>query len=127
MPHTSKDAPSAIGQPAAGADSLLRTKLFVPPVRTRQVGRPRLIEKFNAGLDKALILVSAPAGFGKTTAVAQWAARCEQPVAWLSLDEGDNDPVRFLTYFIAALQTTEPNIGRRIMGVLQSPQPPTVK
>ena len=95
--------------------------------RANQVARPRLIEKLNGGLDKALILVSAPAGFGKTTAVAEWVAGCAQPVAWLSLDEGDNDPIRFLTYFIAALQTIEPAIGRRILGALRSPQPPATE
>src|SRR3990172_3265421 len=127
MLQPSKDAHNPSEVPAAGGDSLLRTKLFVPPLRANQVGRPRLIEKVNGGLDKALILVSAPAGFGKTTAVAEWVAGCEQPVAWLSLDAGDNDPIRFLTYFIATLQTIKPNIGRRILGALRSPQPPATE
>ena len=127
MPHKSTDTPSAHEVPAASGDSLLRTKLFVPPLRAQHVGRPRLIEKLNGGLDKALILVSAPAGFGKTSAVAEWVACCTPPVAWLSLDEGDKDPIRFLTYFTAALQTIEPDIGRRLLGVLQSPQPPTIE
>jgi len=127
MPQHSKDAPSPNGVPASVGDSLLRTKLFVPTIRARQVGRHRLIERLNGGLDKGLILISAPAGFGKTTAVAEWVAGCAQPVAWLSLDEGDNDPIRFLTYFIAALQTIEPNIGRRVLAVLRSPQPPTIE
>jgi LuxR family maltose regulon positive regulatory protein len=71
-----------------------------------------------------MILISAPAGFGKTTLVSEWAAVCERPVAWLSLDEGDNDPTCFLTYLVAALQTIMPNIGEGVLGVLQSPQPP---
>ena len=71
-----------------------------------------------------LTLISAPAGFGKTTLVSEWVAGCERPVAWLSLDEGDNDPTRFLTYLIAALQTIAANIGKGVLGMLQSPQPP---
>ena len=80
-----------------------------------------------------LTIVSASAGFGKTTLVSEWIASpwhrppgqvCERPVAWLSLDEGDNDPTRFLTYFVAALQTIVANIGAGVLGVLQSPQPP---
>jgi len=127
MLATSKDPHNASEAPSAGGDALLRTKLFVPPLRAIQVGRPRLIEKLNDGLDKALILVSAPAGFGKTTAIAEWVAGCAQPVAWLSLDEGDNDPVGFLIYFVAALQTIDANIGGRILGALQSPQPPAIE
>jgi LuxR family maltose regulon positive regulatory protein len=69
-------------------------------------------------------LISAPAGFGKTTLLGEWIARCERPAAWLSLDEGDNDPTRFVAYLVAALQTIVPNIGEGVLGVLQSPQPP---
>jgi LuxR family maltose regulon positive regulatory protein len=93
-------------------ETLLLTKLFVPPPRPKIILRPRLIERLNEGLSagRKLTLISAPAGFGKTTLVSEWVAGCERlepkvPVAWLSLDEGDNDPTRFLTYFIAALQT----------------------
>jgi LuxR family maltose regulon positive regulatory protein len=71
-----------------------------------------------------LALISAPAGFGKTTLVSEWAAVCDRPVAWLSLDEGDNDPARFLTYLVAALQTIAPKIGAGVLAALQSPQPP---
>ena len=85
---------------------------------------PRLIERLNEGLHRKLTLISAPAGFGKTTLVSAWLASCDRPVAWLSLDEGDNDPTRFLTYLVAALQTIAPNIGEGVLGVLQSPQPP---
>jgi LuxR family maltose regulon positive regulatory protein len=78
----------------------------------------------NGGLHRKLTLVAAPAGFGKTTLVSTWVANCGTQIAWLSLDEGDNDPTRFLTYLIAALQTITPNIGAGLMNALQSPQPP---
>jgi LuxR family maltose regulon positive regulatory protein len=85
-----------------------------------------LIERLNESLYRKLTLISAPAGFGKTTLVSVWVAGCERPVAWLSLDDGDNDPTRFLTYLIAALQTIAPNIGAGVLGVLHAsqPQPP---
>ncbi|MFC4301980.1 LuxR C-terminal-related transcriptional regulator [Cohnella boryungensis] len=80
----------------------------------------------NEGLRGKLTLVSAQAGFGKTTLVAEWAAGCGRPVAWLSLDEGDNDPVRFLHYLVAALRTVATNIGEGVFSMLRSPQmPPT--
>jgi LuxR family maltose regulon positive regulatory protein len=74
-----------------------------------------------------LTLISAPAGFGKTTLVSEWVARRERPVAWLSLDEGDNDPTRFMIYLIAALQTIAPNIREGVLSALQSPQPPSTE
>ena len=105
---------------------ILATKLYIPPPRSKIVLRPRLIERLNEGLSagRKLTLISASAGFGKTTLVSEWVAGCERPVAWLSLDEGDNDPTRFLTYLVAALQTIMANIGKGVLGVLQSPQPP---
>jgi len=106
------------------ATVILATKLYVPPPPPKAVLRPRLIERLNECLHCKLVLVSAPAGFGKTTLVSEWVARCERSVAWLSLDEGDNDPTRFLTYFITALQTITANIGAGVLSVLQSPQPP---
>ena len=108
---------------------ILATKLYIPPPRPKVVLRPRLIEQLNNGLasGRKLTLISAPAGFGKTTLVSEWVAGCERPVAWLSLDEGDNDPTRFLTYLIAALQTIAPNVGEEVLGVLQSPQPPPIE
>jgi LuxR family maltose regulon positive regulatory protein len=88
--------------------------------------RPRLIEQLNEGLSSGhkLTLISAAAGFGKTTLTSEWIAGCGQPVAWLSLDEGDNDITRFLTYLVAALQTIMANIGAGMLSALQSPQPP---
>jgi LuxR family maltose regulon positive regulatory protein len=102
----------------------LATKVYVPPPRPKIVNRSRLIERLNDGLHRKLTLVSAPAGFGKTTLVSEWVAGCGRPVAWLSLDVGDNDPTRFLIYLVAALQTVAAKIGEGLLGVLQSPQPP---
>src|SRR5512133_1265368 len=106
--------------------TILATKLYVPPPRPKVVLRPRLIERLNEGLAMGckLTLISASAGFGKTTLVSVWIAGCGLPAAWLSLDEGDNDPARFLAYVVAALQTIVPNIGAGVLAVLQSPQPP---
>ncbi|HSB02290.1 MAG TPA: hypothetical protein VLE49_16690 [Anaerolineales bacterium] len=108
---------------------ILATKLYIPSPRPKIVLRPRLVERLNEGLYRKLTLISAPAGFGKTTLVSEWvqALGSSTPpiaVAWLSLDEGDNDTTRFLTYLVAALQTIAPNIGARVLGMLQSPQPP---
>jgi LuxR family transcriptional regulator, maltose regulon positive regulatory protein len=108
---------------------ILATKLFIPPPRAKIVSRPSLIARLDEGLTAGsrLTLISAPAGFGKTTLVSEWVAGCERPVAWLSLDEGDNDPIRFLTYLVAALQTNAPNIGEGVLAILQSPQLPPIE
>jgi LuxR family maltose regulon positive regulatory protein len=103
---------------------ILATKLYIPPPQPRVVLRPRLIERLNEGLHRRLTLISAPAGFGKTTLLSGWAAGCGRPAGWLSLDEGDNDPTRFLAYLVAALQTIAADIGESVLDVLQSPQPP---
>src|SRR5512139_2367109 len=84
---------------------ILATKLFIPPPRAKIVLRPRLIQRLNEGLHRKLTLISAPAGFGKTTLVSAWVTSCDWQVAWLSLDERDGDTASFLTYVIAALQT----------------------
>jgi LuxR family maltose regulon positive regulatory protein len=83
------------------------------------VSRPRLLERLNKGLHGKLTLISAPAGFGKTTLVSSWVALIDRQVAWLSLDAGENDPTLFLTYLVAALQTIAPTIGEGVLGVLQ--------
>ncbi|MCB8943071.1 MAG: LuxR family transcriptional regulator [Ardenticatenaceae bacterium] len=108
---------------------LLHTKLFVPPLRPFLVPRPHLIQKLNQGVQTGgkLTLISAPAGFGKTTLICEWIGAGERPFAWLSLDERDSDLARFLTYFIAALQTLSPEIGKRVSGLLESPQPPPIE
>jgi LuxR family maltose regulon positive regulatory protein len=105
---------------------ILATKLYIPPPRPGIVLRPRLVERLNEGLamGRRLTLISAPAGFGKTTLVSEWIAGCGRPVTWLSLDEGDNDPVRFVSYLVAVLQTIQVGIGEGLLAVLQSPQPP---
>src|SRR5215210_407159 len=102
---------------------ILATKLYIPPPRSQVVLRPRLIEHRDEGVHRKLTLICAPAGFGKTTLLSEWVASLPRPVAWLSLDEGDNDSTRFLAYLVAALQTITPNIGEGILGLLQSPQP----
>ena len=94
---------------------ILATKLYIPPPQPRVVHRPRLIERVNEGLDSRLTLICAPAGFGKSTLISEWLARGERPAAWLSLEEGDNDPTRFLAYLIAALQTVEADIGEGVL------------
>src|SRR5579864_4749636 len=106
------------------AAPLLITKLYMPPARPNAVLRPRLIERLNEGLQRKLTLISAPAGFGKSTLVSAWLAASPRPAAWLSLDEGDNDLARFLAYLVAALQTTAATIGAGVVGALHSPQPP---
>jgi LuxR family transcriptional regulator, maltose regulon positive regulatory protein len=103
---------------------ILATKLHTPAPRPRLVLRPRLLERLDAGMHRGLTLVSAPAGFGKTTLVSAWVASCGRPAAWLSLDEGDSDATRFLTYLVAALQTIRPGVGAAALSALQAPQPP---
>jgi LuxR family maltose regulon positive regulatory protein len=117
-------------------EQLLTTKLNIPPIRLKLVNRPRLTTVLNRGLDQKLILVSTPAGFGKTTLVSGWVEALQskppsgdQPkniIAWLSVDDNDNDPNRFLTYFTAALRHAEgiePNFGKGTFDMLKSPHP----
>lgn len=99
---------------------LLSTKLHVPPIRPQLVPRPRLVKRLTAGLGKKLTLISASAGFGKTTLAVEWLARAGRPFTWLSLDEGDNDPARFLRYLVAALQRIDAAIGQSAPGLLKS-------
>jgi LuxR family transcriptional regulator, maltose regulon positive regulatory protein len=103
---------------------LLLAKLYIPQVRPNIVPRPRLVECLNEGLHRKLTLISASAGFGKTTLVSEWISSSGKPVAWLSLDERDNDPTRFLTYLVTALQTIAQKIGTGVLAALQSSQPP---
>jgi LuxR family transcriptional regulator, maltose regulon positive regulatory protein len=105
-------------------DHLLDTKLHVPRPRTHLVHRSHLVERLQRGMECPLTLVSAPAGFGKTTLLAQLLAESDTPVAWLSLEPEDNDPVRFLTYLIAALQTVDAHMGTTVLDLLHTPQPP---
>ena len=100
-------------------DVLLATKLHVPGARPGLVGRPRLEE----GLARGLVLVCAPAGYGKTVLLAEWAGRGQHPAAWLSLDGGDNDPARFWRHAVAALDGVHPGIGGRVSPLLGPPAP----
>lgn len=106
--------------------SILTTKLSIPPKRTDWVARPRLLHQMDEGMRHRLTLISAPAGYGKTTLIASWLHK--QPsiarTAWLSLEEDDNDPIRFLAHFIAAWQTIDPNIGQTAQSLLETPQLP---
>jgi LuxR family maltose regulon positive regulatory protein len=102
---------------------LLTTKLQIPRLRTHLVSRLHLTERLQHGAEHALTLVSAPAGFGKTTLLAQWLAQSGMPVAWLSLEPEDNDPTRFLAYLIAALQTLDAQIGTTALAMIHMPQP----
>jgi LuxR family maltose regulon positive regulatory protein len=107
---------------------LLQTKLYLPPAGPNLVSRPRLVERLDEGIHTTrLTLISAPAGYGKTTLVSEWVSDAKHPAAWLSLDKGDNDLVGFLTYLVAALQTINSGIGEDLLSVLQSPQAPSLE
>jgi len=110
-------------------NSLLTTKLYFPLPRPELVSRPRLVERLRAGLNGPLTLISAPAGSGKTTLLAEWhsGSGSGMPVAWLSLDNEDNDISQFLMYLTSALGTLKAGIGESTLAILQSPQPPTTQ
>ena len=110
---------------------LLRTKMFVPRPHPARLERPWLYERLNQGLSCKLVVLSAPAGFGKTTLLAAWLQECGIRSGWLSLDERDNDPTRFWSYFVTALQTALPE-GKSgglnaLLGMIQAPQPPPIE
>jgi LuxR family transcriptional regulator, maltose regulon positive regulatory protein len=112
---------------------LLETKLYLPRPRAGRVVRRRLSDRLDAAAEAKLILVSAPAGFGKTTLLAEWlstaptAPTAGRSAAWLQLDRGDNDPVSFWTYVIAALRTVASEVGQSELALLASPQPPPIR
>jgi len=106
---------------AGETGGLLATKLFAPRPQLGFVSRPRLVKALNDGLARGLVLVSAPAGFGKTALLAEWAL--QRPVAWLSLDAGDNDPARFWRHATAALDRVRPGIAQRVLPLLGPPPP----
>jgi LuxR family transcriptional regulator, maltose regulon positive regulatory protein len=108
---------------ASERDVLLATKLHVPRPRPDMVPRPRLAERLDEGLARGLILVCAPAGYGKTVLLADWARRGQLPVAWLSLDVGDNDPARFWRHGVAALGQGRPGLAERLGPLLGLPAP----
>jgi hypothetical protein len=115
---------------SAHPTELLMTKLYVPPARSSIVPRPRLTDRLNVGVRSRLTLIIAPAGWGKTTLLSAWHAdpsRAAKPVAWVSLDVGDNDPVRFWTYLITALNRLHAGIGERALTLLHAPQPQPIE
>jgi LuxR family maltose regulon positive regulatory protein len=128
-------SPEAAGHPgdSLGPAPLLETKLYVPRSRRGLVPRQRLSERLDRGAASKLTLVSAPAGFGKTTLLTEWLAAGpaapadERLVAWLSLDRADNDPASFWTYVIAALRTAAPGVGESALAFLRAPQPPPIE
>lgn len=106
---------------------IMATKLYIPKSRPRAILRPRLTARLSKGLYRKCTLVSAPAGYGKTTLVCEWVADCGRPVAWLSLEEEDNELTRFLNCMISSLQTLEANIGASALALLQAPQLPPME
>ena len=119
-----------MGESAAGAatserDVLLATKLNVPGLRPDAVPRPRLAQRLDEGRMGGLVLLSAPAGYGKTVLLAEWVRGGRRPVAWLSLDAGDNDPARFWRHAVAALDRVRPGISERMSPLLGPPTPPS--
>ncbi len=121
------DAPGTISRQAGtiGPDVPVVTKLYVPRLLPGFVPRPRLVDQLDAGLARGLTLVCAPAGFGKTALLADWVRRGRLPVAWLSLDEGDNDPTRFWRHVASALDRVVPGIGEQVAPLLGPPPPPS--
>ena len=106
---------------------MLLTKLHIPTAGQNIVHRPELFEKLNTGLSRKLILVSAPAGFGKTTVVSDWIDQNKIPTAWFSLDKGDNDPAEFLSYIISGIQNIHKEFGQSALKLLNSPNKPSVE
>ena len=118
-------APQAAPPQAAApeGDALLATKLHQPGPRPGLVPRPRLAGQLEAGLGQGMVLVCAPAGYGKTVLLADWARASQRPVAWLSLDPGDNDPARFWRHAVAALDRVRPGISARVGPLIGPPTP----
>ena len=101
---------------------MLLTKLHIPSAEKNLVHRSNLLEKLNEGLKRKLIVISAPAGFGKTTLLVDWINHFNIPTAWFSIDKRDNDPVEFLSVIIAGIQTINKETGKRSLELLESPQ-----
>ena len=122
--HVPMDEPAA-GAATSERDVLLATKLNVPGLRPDLVPRPRLAQRLDEGTERGLVLACAPAGYGKTVLLAEWVRRSRHPVAWLSLDAGDNDPARFWRHAVAALDRVRPGISERMSPLLGPPPPPS--
>jgi len=106
---------------------LLETKLYIPGRHPGLLSRPRLVERLNQGAQRKLTLVSAPAGSGKSTLVAEWVAASRRAAAWISLDPGDNNPALFWTYVVTALRTARPDVGESALSWLSSARPPATE
>jgi len=106
---------------------MIATKLHIPSTGVNFVHRSRLFEKLNKGLDRKLVLISAPAGFGKTTVVCDWISQSKIPTVWFSIDKRDNDPVEFLSYIIAGIQTIEKDFGHNSLKLLNAPHRPNTE
>ncbi len=106
---------------------ILQTKLYIPTLRGKHISRPHLLSKLNAGTRGKVTLFCAAAGYGKTTLATEWLRCSSHESTWLSLDEHDNDPVRFITYFIAAINRIHSDIGRSTLSILQSPKRPPLE
>lgn len=104
--------------PARERDDLLATKFHVPRIRPERLARSRLIERLNEGMAREVVLVCTPAGYGKSTLLANWAEGSKWPVAWLSLDRGDNDPARFWRYVVAALDRVSGRVNEHVLPLL---------
>jgi LuxR family maltose regulon positive regulatory protein len=122
-PPKSPELPAA--PPARPADALLRTKLFMPRIRARRVARPRLLGQLRDDT-QPLVLVAAPAGYGKTTLVVDWLTTDQRAAAWVSLEPGDNDPIHFWIAVATTLDMLQPGIGARSLSLLYAPQPPPI-
>ncbi|HEU5230703.1 MAG TPA: AAA family ATPase, partial [Ktedonobacteraceae bacterium] len=112
---------------SAPYQELLTTKLFVPPLPPSLLPRPRLIQRLNEAVARKLTLLSAPAGYGKTTLLRAWAAQAPHPIAWLSLSQAENEPSSFWTYVLAACRNIHAQIDPQILAPLQLPDPPPLE
>jgi len=124
---SSPQPPTATSMPSL---HLLTTKISVPPARLNMVTRPRLTQRMNTALRGALTLIAAPAGWGKTTLLSAWHADANPgawPLAWVSLDEGDNDPLRFWTYVISALNTLHSGVGETALELMYASSSPPIE
>jgi LuxR family maltose regulon positive regulatory protein len=107
-------------------DNILRTKFFIPPLHEGMTPRPRLVDIINRNIQKKVLLVSAPAGFGKSTLLSEWAAQAPMPISWLSVDRTENDPINFLIHLISSVRNIYPDVGEASLSTLQAPGSPPI-